>query len=67
LDTTVGSSIIGSSEWHTTDIEVRIRDSYDDPALAGQQAIIRGISVSIFLLILKRHCGVSFLYIFIDI
>ncbi|XP_011641792.1 transcription elongation factor SPT5 [Pogonomyrmex barbatus] len=40
----VGSGIIGSSEWHTTDIEVRIRDSHDDPALAGQQAVIRGIS-----------------------
>jgi len=51
LDGAVGSSIIGSSDWHTTDIEVRIRDSYDDPALAGQQAVIRGISVSIFLLI----------------
>lgn len=46
MDAGIGSGIIGSSEWHTTDIEVRIRDSHDDPALAGQQAIIRGISVS---------------------
>lgn len=44
LDTGVGSGISGS-DWHTTDIEVRIRDSHDDPALAGQQAVIRGISV----------------------
>lgn len=46
---------IGGSDWHTTDIEVRIRDSHDDPALAGQTAIIRGISVSNFF----------FLYIFL--
>lgn len=44
LDTNVGSSISGS-DWHTTDIEVRIRDSHDDPELSGQQAVIRGISV----------------------
>lgn len=47
LDTNVGSGIIGGAEWHTTDIEVRIRDSHQDPALAGQQGVIRGISVSI--------------------
>jgi len=46
MDAGIGSGIMGSSEWHTTDIEVRIRDSHDDPALAGQQAVIRGISVS---------------------
>ncbi|CAK9801062.1 Transcription elongation factor SPT5 [Anthophora quadrimaculata] len=44
LDTSVGSGIIGGTEWHTTDIEVRIRDSHQDPALAGQQGVIRGIS-----------------------
>lgn len=48
MDTGAGS--IGGSDWQTTDIEVRIRDSHDDPALAGQQAVIRGISVSDFLL-----------------
>jgi len=46
-----GSSITDSSEWQTTDIEVRIRDFYDDRVPAGQHAIIRDISVSIFLLI----------------
>lgn len=44
LDTGLGSGIIGNTEWHTTDIEVRIRDSHPDPALAGQQGVIRGIS-----------------------
>lgn len=34
------------TEWHTTDIEVRIRDSDTDPELAGQQGVIRSISVS---------------------
>lgn len=47
LDTNVGSGIIGGADWHTTDIEVRIRDSHQDPALAGQQGVVRGISVSI--------------------
>lgn len=41
----VGSGIMGS-EWHTTDIEIRIRDSHSDPGLAGQTGVIRGISVS---------------------
>lgn len=61
----VGSGIIGSSEWHTTDIEVRIRDSHDDPALAGQQAIIRGISVSDSASILDkiRHYDIGNSYI----
>lgn len=31
-------------EWCTTDIEVRIRDSHDDPGLCGQTGVIRGIS-----------------------
>ena len=49
---TPGSSIdsMGSmigSEWHTTDIEVRIRNSDSDPELAGQQGIIRSVSVRI--------------------
>lgn len=33
-------------EWHTTDIEVRIRASHDDPDLANQTGTIRGISGS---------------------
>ncbi|XP_008545708.1 transcription elongation factor SPT5 [Microplitis demolitor] len=44
LDTGVGSAMLGNTEWHTVDIEVRIKDSHGDPALAGQQGIIRGIS-----------------------
>ncbi|KAL0271372.1 UNVERIFIED_CONTAM: hypothetical protein PYX00_008479 [Menopon gallinae] len=31
-------------DWHTTDIEVRIRDTHDDPGLSGQTGIIRSIS-----------------------
>lgn len=34
-------------EWHTVDIEVRIRDTHDDPGLCSQTGIIRGISVSV--------------------
>jgi transcription elongation factor SPT5 len=34
------------SEWQTTDIEVRIRDTHDDAGLSGQTGVIRGISVS---------------------
>ncbi|XP_063989412.1 transcription elongation factor SPT5-like [Diachasmimorpha longicaudata] len=44
LDTGMGGGIMGNTEWHTVDIEVRIRDSHQDPALAGQQGVIRGIS-----------------------
>lgn len=53
LDAGPGSGMIMGSEWHTTDIEVRIRDSHQDPALAGQQGVIRGISVSRVSLITK--------------
>lgn len=41
------------SDWQTTDIEVRIRDSHDDPGLVGQIGVVRSISggmCSIFLL-----------------
>ncbi|KAK0085563.1 hypothetical protein PV325_004872 [Microctonus aethiopoides] len=44
LEAGVSAGMIGNSEWHTIDIEVRIRDSHQDPALAGQQGVIRGIS-----------------------
>lgn len=40
---------VGSDQdWHTTDIEVRIKDSYGDWDLAGTQAVIRSISVRLF-------------------
>ncbi|KAF5280109.1 hypothetical protein FQA39_LY18143 [Lamprigera yunnana] len=32
------------TDWHTIDIEVRIRDSHDDPGLVGQIGVIRSIS-----------------------
>jgi len=35
-----------NAEWHTPDIEVRIRGTHDDSGLGGQTGIIRGISVS---------------------
>ncbi|XP_015121054.1 transcription elongation factor SPT5 [Diachasma alloeum] len=44
LDTGINGGLMGNTEWHTVDIEVRIRDSHQDPALAGQQGVIRGIS-----------------------
>lgn len=31
-------------DWHTTDIQVRIRDSHEDPGLSGQTGVITGIS-----------------------
>ncbi|XP_046987782.1 transcription elongation factor SPT5 [Schistocerca americana] len=40
-------------EWHTTDIEVRIKDTHEDTGLSGQTGIITGISggmCSVFLL-----------------
>jgi transcription elongation factor SPT5 len=33
-------------DWHTTDLEVRIKSTHDDPGLIGQTGSIRGISVS---------------------
>lgn len=50
--------MIGNTEWHTTDIEVRIRGSHPDPALAGQQGVIRGISVCIkkLLILIRKIC-----------
>lgn len=33
-------------DWHTTDIEVRVRENHDDPDLVGQNGIIRSVSVS---------------------
>lgn len=39
-----GLDVMPATEWHTTDIEVRIRDTHDDSGLAGQQGHIRGIN-----------------------
>lgn len=58
MDTGVGSNALGTSEWHTVDIEVRIKDSHQDPALAGQQGVIRGISVK------KTFFGETFCFVF---
>ncbi|EFA05446.1 transcription elongation factor SPT5 [Tribolium castaneum] len=47
-----GLDVLPMTDWHTIDIEVRIRDSHDDPGLVGQTGIIRSISgamCSIFL------------------
>jgi hypothetical protein len=43
-----GSGVFGS-EWHTTDIEVRVRDSNQDSDLAGQQGYVTTITVSCML------------------
>ncbi|KAG5317531.1 SPT5H factor, partial [Pseudoatta argentina] len=39
----LGMDADDDSNWHTTDIEVRIRDTHDDPALVGQQGVIRQV------------------------
>lgn len=31
-------------DWHTTEVEVRVRTSHDDDALAGQTGVVRGLS-----------------------
>lgn len=60
------------SDWHTTDIEVRICDTHDDPALVGQQGVIRQVSVSDSVLILdllkilldvNKYYWISIIYI----
>lgn len=33
------------TDWQTTDIEVRIKETHDDSGLIGQTGIIRGVSV----------------------
>lgn len=33
-------------EWHTVDIEVRVKDTHKDAGLAGQTGVIKGINVS---------------------
>lgn len=43
-----GLDVAPMTEWHTVDIEVRIRDSHNDQGLVGQTGIIRSISVSIY-------------------
>lgn len=39
-----GLDVLPMTEWHTVDIEVRIRDSHDDPGLVGQTGVIRSVS-----------------------
>ncbi|XP_066144783.1 transcription elongation factor SPT5 isoform X1 [Euwallacea fornicatus] len=39
-----GLDVMPMTDWHTVDIEVRIRDSHDDAGLVGQTGIIRSIS-----------------------
>lgn len=39
-----GLDVLPMTDWHTVDIEVRIRDSHDDPGLVGQNGIIRSVS-----------------------
>ena len=36
----------GMADWITTEIEVRIRETHDDPSLIHQIGIIRNVSVS---------------------
>lgn len=43
-----GIEHMSAQEWHTTDIEVRIRDTHEDVGLVGQTGVIRGVSVSVF-------------------
>ncbi|CAG9767727.1 unnamed protein product [Ceutorhynchus assimilis] len=39
-----GLDVLPMTDWHTVDIEVKIRDSHDDTGLAGQNGLIRSIS-----------------------
>lgn len=39
-----GLDVLPMTDWHTVDIEVRIRDSHDDAGLVGQTGVIRSIS-----------------------
>lgn len=39
-----GLDMLPMTDWHTVDIEVRIRDSHDDTGLVGQTGVIRSIS-----------------------
>lgn len=41
---TPGAGLESLGDWHTTDIEVRIRDSHEDEGLIGQTVVIRGIT-----------------------
>lgn len=44
---TPGSSIEQvSSDWVTTDIQVKVRDTFQDNQVVGQAGIIRSVSVS---------------------
>ena len=37
-----------SADWHTPDIEVRIRETHDDGNLIHQVGVIRSVTVSLF-------------------
>lgn len=39
-----GLDVLPMTDWHTVDIEVRIRDSHDDAGLVGQTGVIQSIS-----------------------
>lgn len=39
----------GMSDWHTTEIEVKIKETHDDTNLIFQKGQIRSVSVSLFL------------------
>ncbi|ENN71835.1 hypothetical protein YQE_11454 [Dendroctonus ponderosae] len=52
-----GLDVLPMTDWHTVDIEVRVRDSHDDKDLVGQTVVIRSISgamCSVFLPIEDR-------------
>ncbi|XP_013417126.1 transcription elongation factor SPT5 [Lingula anatina] len=44
----------GAADWHTTDIETRIKDTHDDPNLIHQIGVIRGISAGMCSLFLPE-------------
>ncbi|KAJ8683478.1 hypothetical protein QAD02_019270 [Eretmocerus hayati] len=54
IDTAHSSGVYGS-EWHTTDLEVRVRDSVQDADLAGQQGYITTISGGMCTVFLPRE------------
>ena len=41
------------TDWHTTDIVVRVRPTYENDQLVNQQGVIKSITVCIHLLVLR--------------
>ena len=45
----------GMSDWHTTEIEVKIKETHDDTSLIFQKGQIRSVSVSLFFIMMGNQ------------